>query len=139
MCLAQAVPFGGRPWTAHHGRRHGLRRTVPPCACSAAYASGTPARVQAAVLGSCKLAGFVDWPTASAAPCKILWHNCAKRIITAGLKEAFCVEPYPKSMAKEMFGDFVVIDGYFVTWKRPPVPACRASGNALFDACDGVG
>lgn len=38
-------------------------------------------------------------------------HNCAKHIITAGLKRVFYVEPYPKSMAEEMFGDFIVIDG----------------------------
>ncbi|MGY5150355.1 MAG: anti-phage dCTP deaminase [Candidatus Nitrosopumilus sp. bin_68KS] len=38
-------------------------------------------------------------------------HNCAKHIITAGLKKVFYIEPYPKSMAEEMFGDFIVIDG----------------------------
>ncbi len=42
-------------------------------------------------------------------------HNCAKHIITAGLKKVFYIEPYPKSMAEEMFGDFIVIDGTSTT------------------------
>ncbi|MGD0992887.1 MAG: anti-phage dCTP deaminase [Gemmatimonadales bacterium] len=40
-------------------------------------------------------------------------HNCAKHIVDAGIKQVFYIEPYEKSMAKELHGDsiaFVALD-----------------------------
>lgn len=37
-------------------------------------------------------------------------HMCARHIIAAGIKRVIYVEPYPKSMTKELYGDSVAID-----------------------------
>lgn len=39
-------------------------------------------------------------------------HNCAKHIVAAGIKYVIYIEPYPKSVAKEMFGDSVSFDSH---------------------------
>lgn len=36
-------------------------------------------------------------------------HNCAKHIVASGIKEVQYIEPYPKSLAKELHGDSVVL------------------------------
>jgi deoxycytidylate deaminase len=36
-------------------------------------------------------------------------HNCAKHIIAAGVKRVVYVEPYPKSQAKDLFDDSIVL------------------------------
>ena len=36
-------------------------------------------------------------------------HICAKHIIAAGIKEVVYIEPYPKSLAKELFEDSIVL------------------------------
>lgn len=36
-------------------------------------------------------------------------HVCAKHIIASGLKEVVYIEPYPKSLAKELFGDSIIL------------------------------
>jgi deoxycytidylate deaminase len=35
-------------------------------------------------------------------------HNCAKHIIAAGLKQVIYLEPYPKSKAKELYGEEIM-------------------------------
>ncbi|HEX4417035.1 MAG TPA: deaminase [Kofleriaceae bacterium] len=42
----------------------------------------------------------------TAFPC----HECAKHIVSSGIKEVFFVDPYPKSRASEMFDDSIVVD-----------------------------
>lgn len=37
-------------------------------------------------------------------------HMCARHIIAAGIKRVIYVEPYPKSMTKELYGELVAID-----------------------------
>jgi len=37
-------------------------------------------------------------------------HNCAKHIISAGIKEVFFIEPYPKSKALKLWKDSITID-----------------------------
>ncbi len=38
-------------------------------------------------------------------------HNCAKHIVAAGIKRVVYVEPYPKSQAKELHSDSIVVEG----------------------------
>jgi cytidine deaminase len=37
-------------------------------------------------------------------------HMCARHIISAGIKEVVFIEPYPKSMAKKLYGKMIDID-----------------------------
>ncbi|MBW4009286.1 deoxycytidylate deaminase [Moraxella osloensis] len=37
-------------------------------------------------------------------------HNCAKHIISSGIKEVFFIEPYPKSKALKLWKDSITID-----------------------------
>ena len=37
-------------------------------------------------------------------------HNCAKHIITAGIKRVVFIEPYPKSLAEQLHGDALTVD-----------------------------
>ena len=37
-------------------------------------------------------------------------HNCAKHIVAAGISEVIYIHPYPKSYAKELFADSIVIN-----------------------------
>ncbi|WP_082662973.1 MULTISPECIES: anti-phage dCTP deaminase [unclassified Sphingopyxis] len=37
-------------------------------------------------------------------------HMCARHIIAAGIREVFYIEPYPKSMTQELYGDMVSIE-----------------------------
>jgi deoxycytidylate deaminase len=43
-------------------------------------------------------------------------HNCAKHIVDVGIKNVIYIEPYPKSKAKEMYGDSIWFTDY---WMRP--------------------
>lgn len=36
-------------------------------------------------------------------------HNCAKHIVSAGIKEVFFIEPYPKSKALELWSDSMIL------------------------------
>ena len=36
-------------------------------------------------------------------------HNCAKHIVSAGIKEVFFIEPYPKSKALELWSDSMML------------------------------
>ena len=38
-------------------------------------------------------------------------HMCAKHIVAAGIDEVIFLEPYPKSLAKELHSDSIEIDG----------------------------
>ena len=38
-------------------------------------------------------------------------HVCAKHIIASGLKKVVYIDPYPKSLAKELFKDSISVDG----------------------------
>lgn len=38
-------------------------------------------------------------------------HVCARHILAAGLKRVVYIEPYPKSMAEEMYREAIVVDG----------------------------
>jgi deoxycytidylate deaminase len=38
-------------------------------------------------------------------------HNCAKHIVAAGICEVFYIEPYPKSVAPELYEDSIAVDG----------------------------
>ena len=38
-------------------------------------------------------------------------HMCAKHIVAAGISEVIYLEPYPKSLAGELHGDSVEIEG----------------------------
>jgi cytidine deaminase len=42
----------------------------------------------------------------TAFPC----HECAKHIVSTGIREVYFVDPYPKSKAPEMFDDSIVVD-----------------------------
>ena len=42
-------------------------------------------------------------------------HNCAKHIIDSGIKKVLFVEPYPKSLAKELHGDAILSDSWTST------------------------
>lgn len=37
-------------------------------------------------------------------------HNCAKHIVAAGIREVFYIEPYPKSVAPELYDDSIAVD-----------------------------
>lgn len=37
-------------------------------------------------------------------------HMCARHIVAAGIREVFYIEPYPKSMTKELYGDIISIE-----------------------------
>ncbi len=37
-------------------------------------------------------------------------HVCTKHIISAGIRKVIYIEPYPKSLAEELFGDFITVD-----------------------------
>jgi cytidine deaminase len=37
-------------------------------------------------------------------------HMCARHIIAAGIREVIYIEPYPKSMTKDLYGDMIRID-----------------------------
>ncbi len=37
-------------------------------------------------------------------------HNCAKHIVAAGIDAVYYIEPYPKSMASELFKDSILVD-----------------------------
>ena len=37
-------------------------------------------------------------------------HNCAKHIVAAGIKRVVYIEPYPRSMARELHEDSIVVD-----------------------------
>jgi hypothetical protein len=46
------------------------------------------------------------WLFSNTFPC----HNCAKHIVASGISEVIYNHPYPKSYAKELFEDSVIID-----------------------------
>lgn len=46
-------------------------------------------------------------------------HNCAKHIITAGIKRVVYIEPYEKSKASELHGDALVIDDHGENASQP--------------------
>jgi deoxycytidylate deaminase len=48
-------------------------------------------------------------------------HNCAKHIIGAGLRKVVYVEPYPKSQAKTLFGDSIVLGSEEPSEAKPRV------------------
>ncbi len=37
-------------------------------------------------------------------------HDCARHIIAAGIRRVVYIEPYPKSLATELFGDSIIVD-----------------------------
>lgn len=37
-------------------------------------------------------------------------HNCARHIVSSGLSRCVYIEPYPKSLAEQLFGDSIVVD-----------------------------
>lgn len=37
-------------------------------------------------------------------------HMCARHIVAAGIREVFYIEPYPKSMTQELYGDMISIE-----------------------------
>lgn len=37
-------------------------------------------------------------------------HNCAKHIVTAGIRRVVFIEPYPKSLAEQLHGDAISVD-----------------------------
>jgi deoxycytidylate deaminase len=37
-------------------------------------------------------------------------HNCAKHIVTAGIRRVVFIEPYPKSLAEQLHGDAIAVD-----------------------------
>lgn len=57
-------------------------------------------------------------------------HNCAKHLIAAGLRRVVYVEPYPKSLAKELHGDALL----FQDGRTPPT-----ADKVLFEPFLGVG
>lgn len=63
-------------------------------------------------------------------------HNCTKHLICAGIKKVIYVEPYPKSYAKELHGDDIILkdpDESSVTNKVVFEPFIGVSGRRYFD------
>lgn len=56
-------------------------------------------------------------------------HNCTKHIICAGIKKVVYIEPYPKSLGKELHSDAIVLD--------PQSGSC-SEGKVLFIPYQGV-
>lgn len=55
-------------------------------------------------------------------------HNCARHIVSAGIARVVYVEPYPKSLAADMFKDSIVLD-----------PGFASDGRVRFEPFVGVG
>jgi deoxycytidylate deaminase len=60
--------------------------------------------ITAARLGSTSIAGGYIYTTTY--PC----HHCARHIISSGINKVFYIEPYEKSLAKELHSDAIAID-----------------------------
>ena len=54
-------------------------------------------------------------------------HNCTKHIIASGIRKVVFIEPYPKSLSKELHNDAIIIDG-----------ALPQEGKILFQAFMGI-
>ncbi|MEK9211851.1 anti-phage dCTP deaminase [Sphingomonas sp. 2378] len=64
-------------------------------------------------------------------------HMCARHIIAAGISRVVYIEPYPKSMTEELYGEIVAVD-------PEPLPAGEANHDAansnvvMFEPFEGV-
>lgn len=63
-------------------------------------------------------------------------HNCARHIVDAGLKRVVCIEPYPKSRAKELHSDSVTLTG---EGEEQNCNECRKNPKVKFDPFVGIG
>ena len=54
------------------------------------------------------------WMYVTTQPC----HNCAKHILCSGIKRAYFIEPYPKSLAQRLWGESIIIDPSIVNDKE---------------------
>jgi len=63
-------------------------------------------------------------------------HECARIIVAAGIKEVCYVEPYVKSLAKQMYGDSISFEGKEVAkiWFRPYLGVAPQIYSRLFSA-----
>lgn len=69
---------------------------------------GRPVHAEMAVLTSCARNGIsIEGATlyCSTFPC----HNCAKHIVSAGIKRVVYIEPYPKSHTLELYSDSITL------------------------------
>ncbi len=70
-------------------------------------------------------------------------HNCAKHIITAGIKRVLYIEPYPKSLAERLHGDAIVLGEPDETDSRVAFQAfCGVAPRmypALFSSTNSIG
>lgn len=57
----------------------------------------------------------------TAFPC----HNCTKHIVAAGISRVVFIEPYPKSLARELHSDSIQIEG------EDPDPSSASFGNRI--------
>ena len=60
-------------------------------------------------------------------------HVCARHIIAAGIKRVVYIEPYPKSLAKELYGDSVAMHGEFSDGAIKFEPFFGIAPNRYFD------
>ena len=57
-------------------------------------------------------------------------HNCAKHIIAAGLRRVVYLEPYPKSRARNLYGEEIVWESVDGKEEEGKVVFCALSGIA---------
>ncbi len=60
-------------------------------------------------------------------------HTCAKHIIAAGIKRVVYIEPYPKSLALELLGDFIALE------EKPSDQAKPSGERVRFEPFVGIG
>lgn len=61
-------------------------------------------------------------------------HNCTRHIIAAGIKRVIFIEPYPKSLAKELHEDAITVDKEKPTKQRVPFePFVGVGPRRFFD------
>lgn len=58
-------------------------------------------------------------------------HVCARHILAAGITEVYYIEPYPKSMAKDMYAGAIVVEGL-------PADTAQHPGAVRFEAFVGI-
>src|SRR6478609_1731119 len=61
-------------------------------------------------------------------------HMCARHIISAGIHEVFYIEPYPKSLTSEMYGEEIEIDSAGISATGPEM----SIGKVYFRPFHGV-
>jgi deoxycytidylate deaminase len=62
-------------------------------------------------------------------------HDCAKHIVAAGIQRVVYIEPYPKSLAPELYLDSIAVD------QRPPKPisgGASVTGYVSFESFVGI-